>query len=89
MIIYFPYMSVEVQITFFFFSLKKKKISVEPRGWHTQASVKGGARANKGLPSQMVETQGDFHHRFWHWKVFEDLGIFYLTGGLCACCSLC
>lgn len=22
----------------------------------------GGGRANKGLPSKMVETQGDFHH---------------------------
>lgn len=37
---------------------------MEPRGGHTQLSVKGGGRANQGLPSKMVETQEDFHHRF-------------------------
>lgn len=50
---------------------------MEPRAAHTQLSANRGGRAYKGLPSKMVETQEDFHPRFFgHWKVFEDLGIF-------------
>lgn len=41
------------------------KINLEPGvgAEHTQFSEKGGGRANEGLPSKMVETQGDFLHR--------------------------
>ena len=37
---------------------------MEPRAGHTQLSANRGCRAYKGLPSKMVETQEDFHHRF-------------------------
>lgn len=37
---------------------------MEPRWGLSQLSAQGGGKANKGLPSKMVETQGDFHHRF-------------------------
>lgn len=60
-IIYFPCMSVEVQITFLF--LQKTQCGAQ-RVAHIQPSVEGGAGANRGLPSKVVETQGDFHHRF-------------------------
>ena len=37
---------------------------MEPRTGHTQLSANRAGRAYERLPSKMVETQEDFHHRF-------------------------
>jgi hypothetical protein len=59
--IHLPCMSVGVQTTFLF--LQKNHLGAWGSVGHTQLSAKGRGRADTGLPSKMVGTKEDFHHR--------------------------
>lgn len=82
-------MSAGAQTTFLFLQ-KKKKNSLEPGvGAEQTRFSEGGGRANKGLPSKMVETQGDFSPQYFGSGRSLKIFGFSLNRWSCACCSFC